>query len=449
MCNTLSDLPLLQARKATLGNSRVSTDGGPGRQPNTPRSMAAAGGRRGPGGNSFPSNPSLGGLGGSFGGLDNLNPGRRSFEIQGYPGSLGGVWPRGPAGLSPGMGGLGGMSSSLGALAGTPPGMQAAAMAQGRNRRNSFEYGMGPLGGPSALQMLQGAGGFDVSTAGNLDQQLQLLMTMTGTAGDPNAFAAAAGGLMGMPGGQPGTPTPGGMRGNPMGAGNAGGLLSPPMSAAAAFGGMPGLSTPPGAFVGGPGPGGFYGGNSATSPAGQGSLFSPPNNMMGGGRPGVGAMMAGGLGMEGQQGGVQRQVLVTGLPPGLTDGDLRALFEICGPLRSVNKQHDQVSLPDVAVSVSCQDWLYTSAFAVLSMRWRAGKVHGLLCAALKRYWELCSDQYCACSVFPPFPSAPDRILPSSPMTLLSMHARPSLFWTEPSCPLALPCPFSSSTCAQA
>jgi hypothetical protein len=120
----------------------------------------------------------------------------------------------------------------------------AAAMAQGRNRRNSFEYGMGPMGGPSALQMIQGAG----------------------LAGDP-----------------------------------------------------------------------------ATAAAGQGSLFSPPNNMMGGGMPGAGGVMAGGMGMNGQQGGMQRQVLVTGLPPGLTDGDLRALFEICGPLRSVNKQPDQVS----------------------------------------------------------------------------------------------------------
>jgi hypothetical protein len=335
----------LQARKATLGNSRASTDGGPGRQPNTPRSLAAAaaGGRRGPGVNSFPSNPSLGGLGGSVGGLDSLNLGRRSFDVQhGYPGSLGGIWPRGPAGLSPGMGGLGGMSSSLGALAGTPPGMHAAAMAQGRNRRNSFDYGMGPMGGPSALQMIQGAGGLDISTAGNLDHQLQLLMQMTGTAGDPNVFAAGAGGLMGMPGGQPGTPPPGGLRGSPIGASNAGGLLSPPMSAAAAFGDMQGFSTPPGAFMSGTGYAGFFGGSSATVAAGQGSLFSPRNNMTGGGMPGTGGVMAGGLGMDTQQGGMQRQVLVTGLPPGLTDRDLTALFEMCGPVRSVSKQPDQV-----------------------------------------------------------------------------------------------------------
>jgi hypothetical protein len=344
------DLHSLQARKTTLGNSRASTDGGPGRQPNTPRSLAAAaaGGRRGPGFNSFPSNPSLGGLGSNFGGLDSLNPGRRSFDVQGYPGSLGGIWPRGPAGLSPGMGGLGGMSSSLGAVAGTPPGMHAAAaMAQGRNRCNSFDYSMGPMGGPSAMQMIQGAqlaGGYDVSSAGNLDQQLQLLMQMTGTAGEPNVFAAGAGGLMGMPGGQPGTPPAGGLRCSPVGAGNAGGLFSPPMSAAAAaLGGMPGFSTPPGAFRGGAGPGGFFGGNLATAAAGQGNLFSPPNNMMGGGMPGTGGVMAGGMGMDGQQGGMQRHVLVTGLPPGLTDGDLRALFEICGPLRSVNKQPEQVS----------------------------------------------------------------------------------------------------------
>lgn len=37
-------------------------------------------------------------------------------------------------------------------------------------------------------------------------------------------------------------------------------------------------------------------------------------------------------------------VLVTGLPPGLSDADLRALFEICGALRSVDKQQEQVSL---------------------------------------------------------------------------------------------------------
>lgn len=282
---------------------------------------------RGPGVNSFPSNPSLTGLGGGLGGLEGLNPARHSFDYTGgYPGSVGGFYPRGPA-LSPGgLGGLGGMSSSLGALAGTPPGMHAAA-AMGRARRNSFEYGMGPVG---ALGLLQGAGGsagypaglagFDVSTAGNLDQQLQLLMQMTGTAGEPGPFGPGAGALLGMPGAQPGTPPPGGLRTNPIGAGNSGSLFSPPMSAAAGFSGMVGagaFSTPPGPYMGAPG--GVFGGNAATAAAGQSSLFTSP-------------------------GIVGSQVLVTGLPPGLSDGDLRALFEICGPLRSVSKQQEQVRM---------------------------------------------------------------------------------------------------------
>jgi hypothetical protein len=350
-------LHFLQARKATLGNSRASIDGGPSRQPGTPRGMAGRG--RGPGVNPFPPNPALGALGG-LGGFDSLNPARHSFDAAGYGSALGGMWPRGPAGgLSPpgvlggGMGGM--MSSSLGALGSTPPGMHPAAMAQGRARRNSFEYGMGPMGGPSALQMLQGAGGsagypglggLDVSTAGNLDQQLQLLMQMTGTTGEP--FGPGAGGLLGMPGGPHGTPPAGGLR---TGGGSAGGLFSPPMSAPAGMGGLggpgglAGLSTPPGHYMGGPaGMGGFGGPRpNAGGPPGQGGgLFSPPSLMGAGGPGGMMAGAGGRMGLENLSQPSQRQVLVTGLPPGLTDGDVRSLFEICGPLRAVSKQPDQV-----------------------------------------------------------------------------------------------------------
>lgn len=338
-------LQTLQARKATLGTSRASTDGDPGRQPGTPRGMGPAG-RRGPGMSPFPSNPSLGALGGGLpGALDGLGHARHSFELPGmqggYGGSYGGggMWPHGPGG---GMGGMGGMSSSLGALAGTPPGMHAAAaaaMAQGRARRNSFEYGAGPqLGGPSALQMLQGTGlgaGLDVSTAGNLDQQLQLLMQMTGTAGEPGAFGPGAGGMLGVPGMQPATP-PGALRPSPLVRGPTGGLFSPPMSASSGFsgmapgaGGLPGFSTPPGPYQLGVAPGGFFGGNAAASAApGLGGLMSP----------------AGMTGVTGPAPGLAdgSHVLVTGLPPGLSDADLRALFEICGALRSVDKQEEQV-----------------------------------------------------------------------------------------------------------
>jgi hypothetical protein len=309
----------------------------------------------------FPSNPSLGalGAGGLPGGLEGLGAARHSFELPGMQGGYGGgsygagaMWPRGPGA---GLGGMAGMNSSLGALAGTPPGMHAAAaaaaMAQGRARRNSFDYGMGPqMGGPSALQMLQGAGlgaGLDVSTAGNLDQQLQLLMQMTGTAGEPGGpFGPGAGGMLGVPGMQPTTP-PGPMRpGALVGGGpSGGGLFSPPMSAAAGGfsgmgpGGLPGFSTPPRPYLGGGAPGGFFGGNAAASASAGlgGGLMSPAGGMLGGPQaPGGVTGPAAGLMGGGSQ------VLVTGLPPGLSDADLRALFEICGALRSVDKQQEQV-----------------------------------------------------------------------------------------------------------
>lgn len=369
--------PTPQARKATLGNSRASTDAGPGRQPGTPRGGGMTNRRGGPGGGGgfFPANPSLGSLGGgSMGGFDGgMNQGgRNSFDAAGYGSGMGGGWSRGPGNVLGGSvpGGLGGgygggISSSLGALGGTPPGMHsaAAAMGQGRALRSSFEYGMGGLGGPSALQMLQGAGGtagypaglapgFDVSTAGNLDQQLQLLMQMTGTGGDPTgAFGALPGGLLGgIPGGQPGTPPPaGGLRGNPLVPGNAGGLFGPPMSAAAAggpLGALAGLSTPPGAFMSAQGGNpALFGGNPAGAPGG--GMFSPSGLPgMGGGFMGgsAGGMAGFGEGAGGHMGGggQQRQVLVTRLPPGLNEANLRALFEICGPLGAVSKKPEQV-----------------------------------------------------------------------------------------------------------
>jgi hypothetical protein len=321
---------------------------------------------------------------GGFDGSGMNQGGRNSFDAAGYGSSMGGGWSRGPGtvlgvsvpgGLGGGFGG--GISSSLGARGGTPPGMHAAAgMGQGRARRSSFEYGMGGLGGPSALQMLQGAGGtagypgalgpggFDVSTAENLDQQLQLLMQITGTAGDP---AGAFGGLLGgLPGGQPGTPPPaGGLRGNALVPGSAGGLFSPPMSAAAAAGGGPlgalaGLSTTPGGFM--PAQGGnpaLFGGNAAAGGGGGGGMFSPSGlpGMGGGFMGGAAGGMAGfGEGAGGHLGGVggaqQRQVLVTGLPPGLNDANLRALFEICGPLGAVSKKPEQVRVGCSAVALS-------------------------------------------------------------------------------------------------
>lgn len=336
---------------------------------------------------SFPSNPSLGGLGGpGLGGLDALNPARRSFEHPGYSSSMGGLWPRGGGpGLSPGGFGPTGISSSLGALGGTPPGMHAAAaMGQGRNRRNSYDYGLGGMG-PPQLQMLQGAGGsagypaamgpggFDVSTAGNLDQQLQLLMQLTGTAGDAG-FGGAGPGMLGVPGGaQPGTPPPAGSFRPAMAGGPTAGLFSTPMSAGAGgFGGLGGpgslggLSTSPGPFLhGAPGAGGLFGENPATAAAGQ-NLFSP-SGMQGPGGMGAGGLMPGGVGgMEGPPpAGQQQQVLVTGLPPGLSDADLRSLFEICGPLRGVNKQPDQVWRCCAKDRTACCIVLGLSAHALL------------------------------------------------------------------------------------
>jgi hypothetical protein len=40
--------------------------------------------------------------------------------------------------------------------------------------------------------------------------------------------------------------------------------------------------------------------------------------------------------------GQKRQLLVTGLPRGLGENDVRVLFEVCGPLASVTKAPEQV-----------------------------------------------------------------------------------------------------------
>jgi hypothetical protein len=78
--------------------------------------------------------------------------------------------------------------------------------------------------------------------------------------------------------------------------------------------------------------------------SGPGSFSTPPPPPgFGGGHPG--AAFGGPLGSQaGAQQQQQRQVLVTGLPPGLSEQDMRMLFEVYGPLRVVTKVPEQVGV---------------------------------------------------------------------------------------------------------
>jgi hypothetical protein len=89
-------------------------------------------------------------------------------------------------------------------------------------------------------------------------------------------------------------------------------MVSPAGAAAGAASGR-GLGTPPGIFGGNVAPGGA----AAAGPPPPPSL---PTDVQ-------------------QQ---RRQVLVTGLPRGLSETDVRLLFKVCGPLTSVTKVPDQV-----------------------------------------------------------------------------------------------------------
>lgn len=96
----------------------------------------------------------------------------------------------------------------------------------------------------------------------------------------------------------------------------------------------------------------IFGGNPAT-----GGMFSPSGlpgmggGFMGGAVGGIAGFGEGAGGPMGGGGGAhQRQVLVTGLPPGLNDANLRALFEICGPLGAVSKKPEQARPGSVALA---------------------------------------------------------------------------------------------------
>lgn len=300
--------------------------------------------------------------------MDAANTARPPFDTAGYGAFLGGLWSRGGAIAPPGgVGVLGNMSHSLGTLAaGDYPGMPSATAAQlghGRPRQSSFEYGLGTASGQNPMALLQGMaggasgfapslgvpGGLDVGSAAALDQQLQMYMHMTGTTGEPVAVgAAAAAGLAGglLAGGAAARPPFAGLPSGFQEAVNAspGGLFSLPLSQGGNTMQQAGLGTGTGSSTGTVGS--LLSGGLAASAGSVSGLFSPAAVDFGSAAAGGQGLFSGpsGFGIEAGLGGAQqqRQVLVMGLPPGLTDEDLRALFEVCGPLRSVSKQPEQV-----------------------------------------------------------------------------------------------------------
>ncbi|KAF8056254.1 hypothetical protein HT031_006442 [Scenedesmus sp. PABB004] len=272
-----------------------------------------------------------GGLGSGVSGLQGLGPARHSFDHPGYASPRLGP----PRGRAPGAGGAGlapGGRGGRGAGFGPPGGAIGGLPGQ-------LGGGGGMMMGGPGMPGPGGPGGFDTASL----EQLLLQVGDGGYAGcPPGAFGPHAGAASPFAGGRaPGTPQHGGGGFGPPG----GGLFGTPGHAGMGGFGAPGSAGP--AFAS-PGLGGLFGFSPHPPLGGLGLGFggapAPRPRALAPARAAAARSRrrrpsAGGSG--GQPG---RQVVATGLPPGLGEAQVQQLFQICGAVSAISKPDQDIAL---------------------------------------------------------------------------------------------------------